>query len=140
MLSVWFAVYCGVLGGHLPDVPYDLSPEFVEQLFTKHKIDYIIHGDDPCLLPDGTDAYAYAKKLGRFKMVRAHCTQHGTGSMTASSRAVHVLSVTHVDSNVVPTGAHTRTGGAPMQTLQRLCCRKPNGIVTAGPCLVLGDC
>ncbi len=53
-----------------PGVPYDLSPEFVEQLFTKHKIDYIIHGDDPCLMPDGTDAYAHAKKLGRFKMVR----------------------------------------------------------------------
>jgi hypothetical protein len=51
-------------------VPYDLSPEFVEELFTKHKIDYIIHGDDPCLLPDGSDAYAHAKKLGRFKMVR----------------------------------------------------------------------
>jgi glycerol-3-phosphate cytidylyltransferase-like family protein len=51
-------------------VPYDLSPEFVDELFTKHSIDYIIHGDDPCLLPDGTDAYAHAKKLGRFKMVR----------------------------------------------------------------------
>lgn len=51
-------------------VPYDLSPEFVEELFTKHKIDYIIHGDDPCLLPDGTDAYAHAKKLGRFKMIK----------------------------------------------------------------------
>lgn len=55
----------------LSGVPYDLSPEFVEELFTKHKIDYIIHGDDPCLLPDGTDAYAHAKKLGRFKMVGA---------------------------------------------------------------------
>lgn len=51
-------------------VPYDLSPQFVEELFTKHKIDYIIHGDDPCLLPDGTDAYAHAKKLGRFKMIK----------------------------------------------------------------------
>ncbi|WIA11990.1 hypothetical protein OEZ85_012071 [Tetradesmus obliquus] len=54
----------------LQDVPYDLSPQFVEELFTKHKIDYIIHGDDPCLLPDGTDAYAHAKKLGRFKMIK----------------------------------------------------------------------
>lgn len=51
-------------------MPYDLSPQFVADLFTKHKIDYIIHGDDPCLLPDGTDAYEHAKKLGRFKMVR----------------------------------------------------------------------
>lgn len=51
-------------------VPYDLNPEFIQELFVKHRIDYIIHGDDPCLLPDGTDAYAHAKKLGRFKMVR----------------------------------------------------------------------
>ncbi len=55
----------------MPGVPYDLSPEFIHELFIKHKIDYIIHGDDPCLLPDGTDAYAHAKKLGRFRMVRA---------------------------------------------------------------------
>jgi hypothetical protein len=54
-------------------VPYDLDPAFVEELFSKHRIDYIIHGDDPCLLPDGSDAYAHAKKLGRFKMVRCVC-------------------------------------------------------------------
>jgi len=52
-----------------PGVPYDLSPEFIQELFSKHRIDYIIHGDDPCLLPDGSDAYAHAKKLGRFRMV-----------------------------------------------------------------------
>ena len=33
--------------------------------------DYVLHGDDPCLLPDGTDAYEHAKKMGRFKMVGA---------------------------------------------------------------------
>ena len=30
----------------------------------------MVHGDDPCLLPDGTDAYAYAKELRRFKMIK----------------------------------------------------------------------
>lgn len=54
----------------LTDVPYDLTPEFLNELFTKHRIDYVLHGDDPCLLPDGTDAYAHAKKLGRFKMIK----------------------------------------------------------------------
>ena len=52
------------------DVPYELTPDFLEDLFTKHRIDYVVHGDDPCLLPDGTDAYAHAKEMGRFKMVR----------------------------------------------------------------------
>lgn len=51
-------------------VPYDLTPAFLDELFTKHNIDYVVHGDDPCLLPDGTDAYAHAKKQGRFRMVR----------------------------------------------------------------------
>ena len=52
-------------------MPYELTPDFLEELFTKHRIDYVVHGDDPCLLPDGTDAYAHAKEMGRFKMVSA---------------------------------------------------------------------
>ena len=62
---------------HLAGVPYDLTPEFLDELFTKHNIDYVVHGDDPCYLPDGTDAYAHAKKQGRFQMVSLHakCTQ-----------------------------------------------------------------
>lgn len=55
-------------------VPYELTPDFLEELFTKHNIDYVVHGDDPCLLPDGTDAYAHAKEMGRFKMVSLCCT------------------------------------------------------------------
>ncbi len=55
------------------DVPYELTPEFLAELFTKHRIDYVVHGDDPCLLPDGTDAYAHAKQMGRFKMVSISC-------------------------------------------------------------------
>ncbi len=39
------------------DVPYDLTPKFLEELLTKHKIDYVIHGDDPCILP-GADCCA----------------------------------------------------------------------------------
>lgn len=42
----------------------------MNRLFTEYKIDYIIHGDDPCLLPDGTDAYALAKKVGRYKQIK----------------------------------------------------------------------
>lgn len=52
------------------DVPYDLTPAFLHELFYKHKIDYVIHGDDPCLMPDGSDAYAYAKEAGRFRMIK----------------------------------------------------------------------
>ena len=43
----------------LTDVPYDLTPKFLEELLTKHKIDYVIHGDDPCILPGAARRSVY---------------------------------------------------------------------------------
>ncbi|XP_020594107.1 ethanolamine-phosphate cytidylyltransferase-like isoform X2 [Phalaenopsis equestris] len=54
----------------IPDAPYAITEEFMKRLFNEYNIDYIIHGDDPCLLPDGTDAYALAKKAGRYKQIK----------------------------------------------------------------------
>ncbi|KAK9097693.1 hypothetical protein Syun_024738 [Stephania yunnanensis] len=54
----------------IANAPYEITEQFMDTLFNEHKIDYIIHGDDPCLLPDGTDAYALAKKVGRYKQIK----------------------------------------------------------------------
>ncbi|CAN4118040.1 unnamed protein product [Withania somnifera] len=54
----------------ISDAPYAITEDFMRKLFDEYKIDYIIHGDDPCLLPDGTDAYALAKKVGRYKQIK----------------------------------------------------------------------
>lgn len=54
----------------IDNAPYAITEEFMNRLFNEHKIDYIIHGDDPCLLPDGTDAYALAKKAGHYKQIK----------------------------------------------------------------------
>ncbi|CAO2822956.1 unnamed protein product [Amaranthus hypochondriacus] len=54
----------------IPNAPYAITEQFMKTLFKEYKIDYIIHGDDPCLLPDGTDAYAAAKKAGRYKQIK----------------------------------------------------------------------
>ncbi|CAI0466765.1 unnamed protein product, partial [Linum tenue] len=54
----------------IADAPYAITEEFMKKLFEEHSIDYIIHGDDPCVLPDGTDAYALAKKAGRYKQIK----------------------------------------------------------------------
>jgi ethanolamine-phosphate cytidylyltransferase len=51
-------------------VPYELTPAFCDDLFARHRIDLIVHGDDPCLLPDGSDAYATAKARGRFRVIK----------------------------------------------------------------------
>ncbi|CAN0839099.1 Ethanolamine-phosphate cytidylyltransferase [Linum grandiflorum] len=54
----------------IADAPYAITEQFMHTLFNEHKIDYIIHGDDPCLLPDGSDAYALAKIAGRYKQIK----------------------------------------------------------------------
>lgn len=57
----------------IANAPYAITEEFMNTLFNKSNIDYVIHGDDPCLLPDGTDAYGLAKKAGRYKQIK--CTE-----------------------------------------------------------------
>lgn len=54
----------------IANAPYAITEQFMHKLFNDYKIDYIIHGDDPCLLPDGTDAYALAKRAGRYKQIK----------------------------------------------------------------------
>eukprot|EP00262_Sarcandra_glabra_P008025 TRINITY_DN21197_c0_g1_i2.p1 TRINITY_DN21197_c0_g1~~TRINITY_DN21197_c0_g1_i2.p1 ORF type:complete len:428 (+),score=86.41 TRINITY_DN21197_c0_g1_i2:159-1442(+) len=54
----------------ITNAPYAINEKFMNSLFNEHRIDYIIHGDDPCLLPDGTDAYALAKKAGHYKQIK----------------------------------------------------------------------
>jgi len=52
------------------DVPYVMNQEYLDMIFDKHKIDFVVHGDDPSLLPDGSDVFATAKKAGRFKTIK----------------------------------------------------------------------
>lgn len=52
------------------DVPYELTDDFIKLLFDRYDIDYIVHGDDPCITADGRDAYALPKRLGRFKTIK----------------------------------------------------------------------
>jgi len=56
---------CKFVDEIIRDAPYDLSPEWVDSLVRDHAIDYVVHGDDPCITADGKDAYAYAKSIGR---------------------------------------------------------------------------
>ncbi|CAA2978581.1 ethanolamine-phosphate cytidylyltransferase [Olea europaea subsp. europaea] len=52
------------------DAPYAITEDFMRKLFDEYNIDYIIHGDYPCILPDGSDAYALAKKVDRYKKIK----------------------------------------------------------------------
>ncbi len=45
-----------------------MSEEYLAHVIKKYKIDYVIHGDDPCIV-NGKDVYESAKKAGKFKSI-----------------------------------------------------------------------
>lgn len=54
----------------LTNAPYVVTPDFLDELITKHGIDLIAHGDDPCIGADGEDVYKAVKAMGRFRTVK----------------------------------------------------------------------
>ncbi|KAG6627801.1 hypothetical protein I3843_15G132200 [Carya illinoinensis] len=87
----------------ISNAPYEITEQFMNSLFNEHKIDYIIHGDDPCLLPDGTDAYALAKKAGRYKQIKR---TEGVSSTDIVGRILSSVSDTKVHQDCNSTSLH----------------------------------
>mmetsp|Transcript_8295 Transcript_8295/g.12269 ORF Transcript_8295/g.12269 Transcript_8295/m.12269 type:complete len:425 (-) Transcript_8295:418-1692(-) len=54
----------------ITDVPYDVTSDFLRTLIEDHGVDFIVHGDDPCLGPDGRDVYAAVKEQKKFRTVK----------------------------------------------------------------------
>jgi ethanolamine-phosphate cytidylyltransferase len=84
---------CKFVDEVITNAPYDLTKEWVDYLVSEHKIDYIVHGDDPCITADGKDAYAYAKSIGRFKLIKRTegvSTTDIVGRMLLMSKEHHV--------------------------------------------------
>jgi len=52
------------------NVPYVLDQEYIEKITKEYKIDFVVHGDDPCLDANGKDVYELVKKQGRFRTVK----------------------------------------------------------------------
>lgn len=46
-------------------VPYVMNEEYLNYIFEKYKIDYVVHGDDPCIV-DGKNVYEAAVRMGKY--------------------------------------------------------------------------
>lgn len=52
----------------VPNVPYVMTQEYLNEIMTKYDIDYVVHGDDPVIV-DGKDVYAHVKAMGKYKSI-----------------------------------------------------------------------
>jgi ethanolamine-phosphate cytidylyltransferase len=59
---------CKFVDEVIPDCPYIMNAEYVNWVIQEYKIDFVVHGDDPCIV-DGKDVYAAAKEAGKFRTI-----------------------------------------------------------------------
>lgn len=72
---------------------YELQEAWVKTLLASHAIDFIAHGDDPCITADGKDAYEYPKRINKFRMFKRTegvSTTDLVGRMLLHSREHHI--------------------------------------------------
>lgn len=78
----------------VPDVPYTVTQDFLNKLITRHGVDIIVHGDDPCLDKNGEDVYKAVKELGRFRTIKR---TEGVSSTDLVSRMLSCTRDHHVN-------------------------------------------
>ena len=59
---------CKFVDEVVPNCPYIMTSEYLEYIFNTYQVDYVVHGDDPCIV-NGKDVYASAKKRGRYRSI-----------------------------------------------------------------------
>jgi len=59
---------CKFVDEVLPGCPYIMNEEYLNSVIDKYKVDYVIHGDDPCIV-NGKDVYETAKKAGKYRSI-----------------------------------------------------------------------
>lgn len=59
---------CKFVSEVVPNCPYIMNEEYLNKIIEEYDIDYIIHGDDPCIV-NGKDVYETAKKAGKFQSI-----------------------------------------------------------------------
>lgn len=82
---------CKFVDEVVPGVPYVMSPEYLEYVIDTYRIDFVVHGDDPCIV-DGKDVYEAAKAKGKYRSIprtEGVSTTDIVGRMLLQSRSHH---------------------------------------------------
>lgn len=83
---------CKFVDEVVPECPYVMTPEYLDYIFETYDVDYVVHGDDPCIV-DGKDVYESAKRRGRYRSIprtEGVSTTDIVGRMLMMSRDHHV--------------------------------------------------
>jgi len=60
--------HCRFVDETIERSPYVMTPEYLDWVIKEYNIDFVVHGDDPCIV-NGEDVYGPVKKMGKFKSI-----------------------------------------------------------------------
>jgi len=95
---------CKFVDEVVPGCPYVMNEAYVNYVIQTYKIDYVVHGDDPCIV-DGKDVYEAAKKAGKYQSIprtEGVSTTDIVGRMLIMTKDHH-----HASSSTLSTNATT---------------------------------
>jgi len=110
---------CKFVDAVIPGCPYVMSPGYLKYVIEKFNIDYVVHGDDPCIV-DGKDVYASAKEAGRYQSISR---TEGVSTTDIVGRMLTMTKKHHVEGDDIGagdgTGAGDSNGGMDGENRQR---------------------
>ena len=59
---------CKFVDEVVPQCPYIMDDDYLDMIFDKYEIDYVVHGDDPCIV-DGKNVYQNAIDRGKYRTI-----------------------------------------------------------------------
>ena len=117
---------CKFVDAVVPDCPYIMTPEYLDYIFDTYDVDYVVHGDDPCIV-DGKDVYASAKRRGRYRSIPR---TEGVSTTDIVGRMLLMTMDHHLQSP---------TGGSRRRKLHHARSNSVSSINTSGRNLLLDD-
>ena len=82
---------CRFVDEVVPDVPYVMDEAYLKRVMEKYRIDFVVHGDDPCIV-NGRDVYELPQKMGKYRTIprtEGVSTTDIVGRMLLMSRRHH---------------------------------------------------
>jgi cytidyltransferase-like protein len=96
---------CKFVDEVVPDCPYIMNKKYLDFVIEKYRIDFVIHGDDPCIV-DGKDVYATAKAAGKYRQIPR---TEGVSTTDIVGRMLVMTKEHHYQEVVVDTDDHDGT-------------------------------
>jgi len=93
---------CKFVDEVVPNVPYVMTDEYIQWVIKEYRIDYVVHGDDPCIV-DGRDVYESAQRLGKYRTIPR---TEGVSTTEIVGRML-LLTTDHHEKQKRPVGAAT---------------------------------